>query len=185
MIAVADPGIGRRATSGRWPSPRCGSTSRARRGKRVHPGPPKCANHGPLPNFSAKRRSPRDRAKGHHRRLGPRIGRRRTSGRCPCPRCGSTCSRRKISRRDDHDRAPDRPAAFVVGERLAQQRPLPGLELERLAFPAVLRLDQVRPAEVGEVPDFRSGRVGPPRRRSRRITLSSDLSGTCEHRPRI
>jgi hypothetical protein len=43
-------------------------------------------------------------------------------------------------------------AALVVGERLAQHPPLPGLELERLTFPAVFGLDQVLAGELGEVP---------------------------------
>lgn len=37
-----------------------------------------------------------------------------------------------------------------VSERSSQHPPLPGLELERLAFPAILGLDQVLSGEVGE-----------------------------------
>ena len=81
----------------------------------------------------------------------------RATGRREQPIEGKRGKRRRLPvlpRRDDEDRAPGRPPVRVESKRLAEHPSLPGLEDERLAFPAVLGLDQVLTAELREVVDF-------------------------------
>jgi hypothetical protein len=121
MIAILDPRIGRRATSGRTRCPRRGSTC-ARRERQTSPSLPQRARIPDPPGlFPANRSFPGATRGGHDRLLGPS---RTTSGRRRCPRRGSTCPRCGQSRCHRSDRA--EPLRLARSRCIAKRWPMQG-----------------------------------------------------------